>query len=777
MRQFALLIVLLCYSFPGLQAQGITQQIRGRVIDSETREPLVGARVEVLGLPAPLGAVTNQEGDFVLQNVPVGRRAVRCSYVGYAEFLRDNLDVNSARPYQLDIELRPGLELDEVVVSAYQQAEAVNEFQVTSVRRLDPEELQYHAATGNDPGRLVQGLPGVQSGNDNRNEVVIRGNSPAGVLWRLEGIDIPNPNHYAGGGSSGGGITIFSASVIGSSDFSSGAFAAEYGNAFAGVFDMHFRVGDKQQQQYTFRAGVLGLDVATEGPIVKGKSSYVANFRYSTLGILNAAGIYLVGPRIANNFYDLSFKVHHEGKKTQLSLWGIGGLSTQVLEVDQLPWTVWRQKYLYDYGSNTGVIGGTLRHIIDNQSFVEVNAAFMSQNAFTYDDSMRNDLMTTDRVKTETYINTRVSVHGFYKRNFGRQLSLKTGLNASRLIYDYFDQQWHDSLPALITFMDEQGGTWVAEPYAQFRYRPSARLTLVGGVHGMYFGLTGASRVEPRISAQWSIAPKSTLSLSYGQHSSAVPIGNHFVIINGAKPNADLPLIKAQHWLLAFDQVIGERFRFKAEAYYQQMRNTPVSADPGRNFFALDLLWGFAKEPLDPDGKARNYGVDVSVEKFFNKGSFFVLSGSWQRSQYQMPDETFWRSTGWDARYAANFTGGQIFPLGKSSFLETGIRFIYNAGYPEVRIVEGYATRDGLEPRWNLFSPNATRLPPYFRPDLRIAFRRNGKKAAWWLALDVQNFINKTNQGKPYQWLPGQTSWIHYQQAPLTPFITYQIDL
>ncbi|MDP5172188.1 MAG: carboxypeptidase-like regulatory domain-containing protein, partial [Bacteroidia bacterium] len=412
---FFLLIGSLLFFTSGV-GQTLTQEIRGRVIDAESLEPLVGARVEVTDISPTIGALTNENGEYVLERVPVGRRTVRCSYVGYAEFIRDNLNINSAREYQLDMELRPGYDLDEVVVSAYKATEAVNEFQVASVRRLDPEELQYHAATGNDPSRLVQSLPGVQPGNDNRNEVVIRGNSPAGVLWRLEGIDIPNPNHYAGGGSSGGGITIFSASVIGSSDFSSGAFAAEYGNALSGVFDMHFRVGNKQEQQHTFRAGVLGLDVATEGPIVKGKSSYVANFRYSTLGILNSVGIYLVGPRIANNFYDFSFKVHHQSKKTQYSLWGIGGLSSQLLDVDVMPWTVWRQKYLYSYGSNTGVIGGTIRHIIDNQSFVEINAAFMSQNAYTADDSMRNDGFTTDRVKTETYINTRISAHAFYKR-------------------------------------------------------------------------------------------------------------------------------------------------------------------------------------------------------------------------------------------------------------------------------------------------------------------------------------------------------------------------
>lgn len=767
-------------------AQTLTQQIRGKVLDGESREPLYGATVQVTDVSPVIGAQTDEEGNFLLENVPVGRRTVKVTYIGYGEFIRDNLNINSAREYQLEVELRPGLDMEEVVVSAYQNSEAVNEFQVMSVKRLDPEELQYHAATGNDPSRLVQGLPGVQNSNDNRNEVVIRGNSPAGVLWRLEGIDIPNPNHYAGGGSSGGGITIFSASVIGSSDFSSGAFSAEYGNAMSGVFDMKFRVGNKQERQHTFRAGVLGLDIGTEGPIKKGKSSYVANFRYSTLGILNAVGIYLVGPRIANNFYDLSYKLHFDHKKTQVSVWGIAGYSLQELTVDEQPWDHWRQKYLYLYGSNTAVQGATVRHIIDNKSFFEVNAAVMTQNAYTDDDTMRVS-GEVDNVKNETYINSRISTHAFYKRTFSPALSMKAGVHASYIFYNLFDQQWNDTLQPLTTFIDVKGQTTLTEPYATVKYRPDPRVTFIAGVHAIYFGLTNDSRVEPRLSAQFALAPKSTLALSYGQHSRIVPMGNYFTTFDPAMwssitadntmPHRNFPLIKSEHYLLSFSQVLSEKFRVRAEAYYQRLRNTPVSADPGRNMFMLDLIWGFAHEPLDPNGRGRNYGVDVMLEKFFDKGSFFILSGSWQRSQYMMPDEDFWRSTGWDSRFSSNFTGGQIFPIGENTFLETGVRFIYNAGYPEIQIVDGLETIDSIEPRWNLFNPNVTRLPMYFRPDLRIAIRKNGKKAAWWLALDIQNFINRDNRGRPYQWLAGQTEWEHYRQSPLTPFITFRIDI
>lgn len=159
------LFLIICSLLLGVtvHAQTLTQRIRGKVIDAETREPLYGARVEIANTSPSIGAQTDEQGIFVIEEVPVGRRAIKITFIGYSDFIRDNLNVNSTREYQMeDIALRPGLELDEVVVSAYQGGDAVNEFQVMSVKRLDPEELQYHAATGNDPSRLVQGLPGYK---------------------------------------------------------------------------------------------------------------------------------------------------------------------------------------------------------------------------------------------------------------------------------------------------------------------------------------------------------------------------------------------------------------------------------------------------------------------------------------------------------------------------------------------------------------------------------------------------------------------------------------
>ncbi|MEL6942824.1 MAG: carboxypeptidase-like regulatory domain-containing protein, partial [Bacteroidota bacterium] len=188
-----------------------TQTIRGVVLDKDTQQPLIGATVEVSDLASPIGNVTDIDGSFVLDNVPVGRHIITAQYLGYDTYSNEGVILNSAKELVLQIELTESVAaLNEVVVRAFKGNEPLNELAVVSTRSFSVEETQRYAASANDPGRMAMGLPGVQASRDNRSDIVIRGNSSVGLLWRLNGIDIPNPNHFARRGSSGGGITIFS---------------------------------------------------------------------------------------------------------------------------------------------------------------------------------------------------------------------------------------------------------------------------------------------------------------------------------------------------------------------------------------------------------------------------------------------------------------------------------------------------------------------------------------------------------------------------------------
>ncbi len=776
-KSLKLFILLSVLSSGALHAQ-LTQTIRGTVVDVDTREPLIGANVYVADVEdTNIGTVTDIDGKFILNNVPVGRRTIKCGYVGYTEFIRDNIQVNSAKEYILDIELKEGIQAAEVVVKAYTRNDAVNELAVMSVRRLDPEELQYHAATANDPSRLVMGFPGVQPSRDTRADVVIRGNSSAGLLWRLNGIDIPNPNHFARRGTSGGGITIFSASMLGSSDFSVGAFPAEYGNAFSGVFDMNFRNGNMYNREHTFKAGLLGLDIASEGPIKKEKSSYLANFRYSTLGILNQMGIHLVGPRTDNNFYDLSFNLHHKGKKANFNLWGMAGNSIEYFrpaEGDE-PREIFDDSYTYNFATNVGALGASMNYIIDSKSYIRVNAAIMGQRVVISDDTLNTAGTETATLNYDDYTNNRISLSTFYKRTFSPKLNMKVGGLVSNLGYKFILREWDFDAQQQNEIINNDGNTLLAQPYLQFSYRPTEKLTLNAGVHSIFLALNNTNSIEPRASLKYQFNEKASFALAYGLHGRMLPLGTYFTEVNGQMPNADLEMIKAHHFVAAYDQTLGDNYRIHLETYYQTLNNVPVNT--AEKYWMLNDIQGFATEALVNEGTGQNVGLDLYLERFFSEGLFFVVSGSVFNSTFQLPNDATVYNTRYNSRVAGTFTGGKMFQLNENTTLETGMKLLFNGGMPITPLLAGSENADGFEPVLDHSQPFSDKIDPYFRPDVRIALRKNRKNFAYWLALDIQNVINRRNMDSlNYVFDRELDSWTNRRQSPLTPILSFQID-
>ena len=292
--------------FSTLSAQTITQTVRGTVVEQATLQPLVGATVYLKG--ADLGSSTNEQGSFVIQEVPIGRYVLEVSFVGYETVQISGLLIKSGKETILKITLSPTAQnLDEVVV----QEERVYPTKMNTPlrsRSFTVEETRRFAATFFDPGRLATSFPGVVGVNDQANHISVRGNSPNSMLWRVEGIDIVNPNHLSNAGTfsdrraaSGGSQSVLSTQVLDNSQFLTGAFPANYGNTIGGAFDMQLRTGNNQQREYTVQAGLIGLEFAAEGPFTEGgESSYLANYRYSTVGLLtNVIGLDFGGEAIS----------------------------------------------------------------------------------------------------------------------------------------------------------------------------------------------------------------------------------------------------------------------------------------------------------------------------------------------------------------------------------------------------------------------------------------------------------------------------------------------
>ena len=764
------------------RAQNLTQSIKGTVVDKDTRRPLAGATVSAVDDSLHQAVLSKENGEFVLTNLPVGRRRIQCSYSGYANFITDNILLNSVKEVELIIELEQQYQQQsEVVVKALRNPkQPVNKLAVVSTRSFTPEETNRYAASVNDPSRMAMSFPGVQPIRDARSDIIIRGNSAAGMLWRLEGVDIPNPNHFARKGSSGGGITIFSSSMLDNSDFSSGAFPAEYGDALSGVFDMRFRKGNKEKDQYTFKAGLIGLDFSAEGPFKKGQSSYLVNYRYSTLGILNAMGFHLTDEREDNTFQDLSFNLNFPSKNNRsvFNIWGIGGLSKEDYSAieDVNEWDEYDDYAIYDFKTNMGAAGVGHSLQIGKTGLLKTSLVVMDQR-ITYVDDTLNTQKTPYTINDELYKNSRLSFAISYNTKLSSSVGWKTGAFISRIGYR-FQQSLYDFNTGVYqsNIIDGAGNTMLWQPYTQFNIRISPKFTFNAGLHVLCLALNKTSSVEPRASVQYRINTNHIISLAAGQHGKTLPLGSYFYKApDGSLPNLDLEMMKSAHFVAAYDWLMKKNWRFHIEAYLQRLTAIPVVDDADRTFWLLNMIDGYANEALVNSGTGKNKGVDITLEKFFSKGWFMLTGFSVFNSTYApLNGKTY--NTQYNSRASGSFTTGREMKWKKNKTFIAGGKMLYNGGMPISPLLAG-APVNSREPVLDETRPYSERVPAYFRMDARLSLRKDKIKTAWILSLDIQNLLGiKNTDALSRRYDPSTNQWLYKETSGLIPVISYQID-
>ncbi|MDA3890833.1 MAG: carboxypeptidase-like regulatory domain-containing protein, partial [Salinivirgaceae bacterium] len=424
-----------------LDKQLLRQNIRDQVIDKVSHAPLYGANVILLDFTPAIATITDENGEFVLENVPVGRRTIYASYIGYKPEIINEVMLNSAKEQYLSISLEQGIEqLGEVIVRpTIRKDRPVNMMATVSARSFTVEESQRYAGGIGDPTRMASAFAGVSAGYDlEDNSISVRGNRPGAIVWRVEDVDIPNPNHFAGAYVAGAGFAcLISNQLMDNSDFFTGAFPAQYGNSLGAAFDLKLRTGNNQKREYTFQAGVLGIDFASEGPFEKGKSaSYNINYRYSTLGLLNDVGI--IPDNVAPRYQDLSFKLNFPTKKLgTFTLWGIGGIDYQKLELDtdSTNWKWDDQRSREVINMNMGSIALAHKQSIGSKSFVKTTLVASGNTGEGKNDWIQDDLsinresdffMQSGNITLSSFINTRI----------GKRIVNRTGFNASKFFYN-----------------------------------------------------------------------------------------------------------------------------------------------------------------------------------------------------------------------------------------------------------------------------------------------------------------------------------------------------
>jgi hypothetical protein len=759
----------------------LTQTLRGTLIDFDTKVPIIGAKVVLPGTDPFLGGITDDNGDFKITDVPVGRVALKITAVGYQQISLPSVLIESGKEKILNFDMTPDITvLAKVEIKSHKdKSEAINKMATVSAKTFSVEETNRYAGSFNDPARMASGFAGVTGNAEGDNDIVVRGNSPRGILWRLDGIDIPNPNHFSDNGATGGPINALNGAVLSNSDFFSGAFAPEYGNALSGVFDVKMRQGNNEKREYTFQAGALGLEATLEGPFKKGyRGSYMVNYRYSTLSLMDKAGILDFGG--VPIYQDAAFKFNFPTKKAgTFTLVGLGGISkiVQTYEND----STGEIQGAYDFTANLGMAALKHTYIVNPKFYLKSYVSASTQNNGGEGQFLRKDsLLYTSEKESFTDNNVKIQSIANFKAN--QKNIFQLGATYTHFNYHFFEEDDYDDEDGVLTrWQDSKGNTDMFQSFLSWRHRITNNLTLVSGVHHTHYLLNDNMAIEPRAGMKWQITPRHSMSAGFGMHSRlespSVYLFNELQDDGTYTfPNKNLDLTKSRHYVLGYGYRLSESMHFKSEVYYQQLYNVPVAKDPTSDFSFLNWSAGVPDFELVNDGKGRNYGAEFTLERFFQNNYYFLVTGSVYQSKYTLKDGVE-RSTRYDANYATNLLAGKEFKFGqkkgnnKTFGINTKVSLIGGNRFTPIDLPAsqdaGYTIRD-----WD--NPWGEKGDDIFFINLGLTYRCDMKRASHSFKIDVQNLTN--NKAVVSEWYNGDTGKVNTDvQLSIIPNVIYTI--
>ncbi len=744
-----------------------TGTIKGVVLDKQSENPLEGATIELLNTEIATGVITDFDGRFILKDVSVGRQAIRVSFIGYESTTIPNVVVTSGKDVSLTVSLLESFnQLDEIVLTTETTKDRpLNKAATVSARQFGIEEVTRFSGGRSDVGRLAANFAGVSTPDDSRNDIVVRGNSPTGLLWRLEGIPIPNPNHFAAFGTTGGPVSAVNPNLLKNSDFITSAFPAEYGNALGGVFDLGFRTGNPDDYEFTAQAGLFtGIEATAEGPMGENKGSFLLAARYSFASLVGAGagGASTAVP----DYFDLSFNLDFgKGKLGNFSVFGI--LATSNIEflgdeIEETDLFASEDENLF-VDSQIGVLGVKHRiNIGDNAYLKTILGGSAAQNQINADRFIDQD---TPQERSLDYFETdnlegRLTFSTLFNTKVNSRVTLRTGVVAENFIIETLlrDREEQadvdgDGDPDLVTLRDVDESFLVLQPYLQGRFRLTEKLTLNTGLHSLYNSLNEEFVFEPRAGLKYNISNAQSISLGYGLHHQSVPLPLLFLNenVNGeaVQTNRDLDFVRSAHYVLGYDVKLAPSWRAKVEVYYQDIDNAAVEPFPS-SYSSLtegsDFVFDTDRVSLVNDGTGFNRGVEFTLEKFFSKGYYGLLTGSFFESRYEGSDGIE-RNTPFNNGYVINFLTGREFKIGAGQnvlFVDT--RLATSGGQYFTPVDLEASQNAGFEVLQEDLA-FSERFDNYFRWDVKFGIRLNSKtkKQSHQFYLDFQNVTDNEN--------------------------------
>lgn len=774
MKKSFLILAILVYAITTAFSQNLTQTVRGTILDTDSKLPLIGATVQVVDSDPIIGVVSDMDGNFKIENVPTGRINLQLSYIGYDLKTIPNIEVNSGKEVVLSLNMQESaVQLDEVVVRQNKnKGEPLNDMALISARSISIEETKRYAGGFDDPSRVVTNFAGVANSPNGGSDIIVRGNAPKYLRWHLEGMEITSPYHFDDQNASFGGLSALNNNLLQASDFHTSAFTAEYGNVLSAVYDVNLRSGNNEQFEAVFGLGLLGTDITLEGPFKADYAgSFLFNYRYSTAGLITDLGLIDMDADVS--YQDLTFKLLLPTKNAgTFSIFGLGGLNgmdfkdidpTVIPTESNTTRTLSMQEdYLkQNYLLNTGV-----NHVLtlSNSSFLKSTLTYSSSSIG--DETFLSDKITEGVGEYQT-----VSFANKFK-NFDNKLtrsSYRAAVNYSNKInakhkiqlgakYTLFDYQFNQNRAlngdsTLSTLVDFQEQASTINNFASWKYRPNKNLTVVVGLHNMIVLLNNKSTLEPRLAMHYKLNTNNAISAGYGLHSTMESIHHYYAKVEQedgsiTEPNKNLDLLKAHHFVIGYEKRFSSNMSAKLELYYQHLYNLPVENNDTSYFATINEATNYQYLDLVNEGTGKNYGVELTVERFFSKNYYFMVNGSVFNSSYKSL-EGVERNTMYNNNYLVNILlGKECAGLGKKNnqTMAVNIKAFFEGGQKYIPLLRDNNGNIAVDPEnnqlWDYDKAYNNSLDKIAQLNLSVSYKFNRAKTTHELYLDLQNITN-----------------------------------
>jgi len=528
------------------------------------------------------------------------------------------------------------------------------------------------------------------------------------------------------------------------------------------------RHGNDEQHEFLGQVGFNGFELGVEGPISKKNgSSYMVNYRYSTLEVFEKLGVDFGTGSAIPKYQDFSFKINlPKTKLGSFSVFGIGGLS-DISILDSKKDTLDEKLDFYGgegfdliNGSDLAVVGLTHTYLMNSTAYSKLVIAGTYHNYFVNIDSITPDDHELLPWFRNSHKERKLFINYYLNMKINSQHTLKGGFTMNLMNFNFIDSVFNDDDLRFDILTEYDGRSELIQPYVEWQYKINNELTLNTGMHYQHFFYNNSSSFEPRLGLRWDFKPKQSFSVAYGYHSQLAPITLYFNKVrleDGSyiNPNPDLDMTHSQHFVLGYDWTINNNLRLKTEAYYQRISNAGVDGNEKNSYSILNQganFYVWSPDTLANDGKGKNYGMEFTLEQFLNDGLYYLITASFYESKY-IGSDGIERNTAFNGNFVLNGLVGKEWILSKDPEKMKKKQFVfmadlkatyaggqrYTAIHPvQIDDEEYYADYDDENAYEQQFEN-------YFRTDFRIALKQNSKKISMEWAIDFQNLFNVKN--------------------------------